>query len=97
VPAMVVSPFAKKNYVSHTVRDHTAVLKFLETKWNLGALTLRDANADNLMDCFDFSKTSFAEPPQLPAAALATATSECQPQPRPELNPQVRPRAASKS
>ena len=97
VPAMVVSPFSKKNYVSHTVRDHTAVLKFLETKWNLGALTLRDANADNLMDCFDFSKTSFAEPPQLPAAALATATSECQPQPRPELNPQVRPRAASKS
>ena len=28
--------------------------KFIETKWNLGALTYRDANADNLLDCFDF-------------------------------------------
>ena len=43
-----------RNYVSHVVHDHTSVLRFIETKFNLGALTRRDANASNLLDCFDF-------------------------------------------
>jgi hypothetical protein len=46
-------------------------LKLIETKWNLGALTYRDANADNLLDSVDFkSKPAFLEPPTLPAPAL---------------------------
>ena len=45
----------KPNYVSHVVHDHTSVLKLIETKWNLGALTFRDANADNLLDSLDFT------------------------------------------
>src|SRR5262249_47222813 len=54
------------------VRDHTAILKFIERKWNLGALTFRDANADDLFDCLDFSgQPPFLEPPVLPAPALA--------------------------
>ncbi len=79
VPSLVISPFAKKDYVSHVVHDHTSILKFIETKFNLGALTYRDANADNLRDCFDFTKASFAEPPTLPAPALADKASSCQP------------------
>jgi len=48
------------------------VLKFIERKWNLGALTLRDANADDLSDCLDFDNPpAFLEPPSLPAPALA--------------------------
>jgi len=35
VPAVIVSPYARRNYVSQTVRDHTAILKFIERKWNL--------------------------------------------------------------
>src|SRR5439155_22203552 len=54
VPAVVVSPYAQPHHVSHRVRDHTAILKFIETKWNIGALTYRDANADDLLDCLDF-------------------------------------------
>jgi phospholipase C len=74
VPAAVVSPYARPNHVSHVVRDHTAILRFIERKWNLGALTYRDANADDLFDCLDFHHPpAFLNPPTLPAAALAAA------------------------
>ena len=72
VPAVVVSPYARPNYISPVVRDHTAILKFIERKWNLGALTFRDANADDLFDCLDFvNPPAFLEPPTLPDPALA--------------------------
>jgi phospholipase C len=71
VPAVIVSPYARPNYVSSVVRDHTAILKFIERKWNLAALTHRDANADDLLDCLDFrSPPAFLVPPRLPAPAL---------------------------
>ena len=44
VPNVVISPWAKKDYVSHVFYDHTSVLKTIQTKWNLPALTYRDAN-----------------------------------------------------
>jgi phospholipase C len=53
VPAVIVSPYARRNYVSHHLHDHTSVLKLIETKWNIGALTYRDANASNLLDSLD--------------------------------------------
>ncbi len=43
VPLIVVSPFTKKNYVSHTIADSTAILKLIETRFNVPALTKRDA------------------------------------------------------
>ncbi len=71
VPAVIVSPYARRNYVSHVVHDHTSILKLVETKWNLPALTYRDANADNLLDSLDFiSKPAFLKPPKLPAPGL---------------------------
>ena len=81
VPAVIVSPYARPNYVSSKVRDHTAILKFIERKWNLGALTFRDANADDLSDCLDFNRPpAFVDPPALPAPALAgTNPPECTP------------------
>ncbi|RFU36318.1 hypothetical protein B7463_g113, partial [Scytalidium lignicola] len=53
VPAMVISPWSKKNHVSHMVYDHTSILALLETKWNLPAMTMRDANANNMLDFID--------------------------------------------
>ncbi len=79
VPAVVVSPFARRNHVSHKVRDHTAVLKLIETKWNLPALTFRDANADALLDCLDFHRPAFLEPPTLPAPGYAGESTHCTP------------------
>jgi phospholipase C len=71
VPAVIISPYARRDYVSHVVHDHTSVMKLIETKWNLPALTFRDANADNLLDSLDFSNPpAFAEPPKLAEPAL---------------------------
>jgi phospholipase C len=68
VPCVLVSPRAKAGYVSHVVHDHTSILKLIETKWNLPALTYRDANASNMLDSIDLKgKPAFADPPRLPA------------------------------
>jgi phospholipase C len=55
VPLVVISPWAKRNYVSHVVHDHTALTRFIEALFDLPALTARDANSDALFDMFDFS------------------------------------------
>ncbi len=72
VPVIVVSPYAKRNFVSHTVYDHTSILRFIETKFRLPALTSRDANADPMFDMFDFQANGgrgpWATPPELPEA-----------------------------
>jgi phospholipase C len=69
VPAGVVSPYSKKGFVSHTVYDHTSILKTVEEKWNLPALTRRDANANSMFDMVDLnSPPAFLTPPELPAA-----------------------------
>jgi len=69
VPAVVVSPWAKRDFVSHTVFDHTSVLRTIAVKWNLPALTLRDANANDLRDCLvRRGPAPFLEPPELAPA-----------------------------
>jgi phospholipase C len=55
VPLLIISPYAKKGYVSHNPSDHTSVLRFVETRYGLRALTSRDAAASDLMDNFDFN------------------------------------------
>jgi len=74
VPLTVVSPWARAGYVSHMVSDHTSILSFVEHKWNLPALTRRDANAWPLTDMFDTRRAAFLEPPSLPAAPSIDAT-----------------------
>jgi phospholipase C len=66
VPLIVVSPFAKKNYVSHTVMDYTAVLKLIETRFNLPSLTSRDAAQPDMTEFFDFNNVPWATPPTPP-------------------------------
>jgi phospholipase C len=78
VPAVVVSPWAKRDYVSSVVHDHTSILSFVEHKFNLPALTDRDGAADNLLDCLDFSGAPpFATPPTLPAPRNPTGQALC--------------------
>jgi phospholipase C len=72
VPLIVVSPWARPGYVSRVVQDLTSITAFIERKWNLPAMTYRDANAHPMTDYFDFSRPAFAEPPRLaPAPAPA--------------------------
>ena len=65
VPLMVVSPFAKKGYTSHVTSDHTSILRFIQARFELPALTKRDANASALLDYFDFQHPPFLTPPTL--------------------------------
>jgi phospholipase C len=67
VPFVMASPWVKPNYVSHTVADHTSILKFIEKRFNLPSLTRRDAAAHDLLDMFDFSQPALLTPPSLPA------------------------------
>ena len=63
VPLMVVSPYAKKHYVSHEVYDHTSILRFIQARHGLPAFTARDANAGAMMDLFDFQHPPFETAP----------------------------------
>jgi phospholipase C len=67
VPMMVVSPFTKKNYVSHTVTDSTAVLKMIESRFGLPNLNHRDAAGMDMSEFFDFKTKPWATPPTPPA------------------------------
>jgi phospholipase C len=71
VPVVVVSPFAKRHFVSHDVTDHTSILRFVERRFGLPALTRRDARANPMLGFFDFEHPSFERPPALPAAPLS--------------------------
>jgi phospholipase C len=66
VPALVISPRARRGYVDHTVYDHTSILRAIEWRWNLPSLTPRDAAAANIVQSLDF-----ASPPRLSAPAFS--------------------------
>ncbi|MGE5114297.1 MAG: alkaline phosphatase family protein [Acidobacteriaceae bacterium] len=66
VPLIVVSPFAKKGYVSHTVMDNTAILKFIETRFNLSNLTERDAAQPDMTEFFELTNIPNATSPSPP-------------------------------
>lgn len=65
VPFVVVSPFAKKGYVSHATYDHSSITRFIEAKFKVPAISNRDANADPLSDMFDFANPPFMTPPTI--------------------------------
>ncbi len=67
VPLIVISPFTKKNYVSHTVADYTAILKLIETRFGLPALTKRDAVQMDMTEFFNFTNPPWLTPPKPPA------------------------------
>jgi phospholipase C len=56
VPLIVVSPYAKHGYVSHQVYETAAPLTFMEKNFGLPNLGARDATANDLSDCFDYSQ-----------------------------------------
>jgi phospholipase C len=57
VPLIVVSPYVKAQYISHTQHDFGSILKFIETTFSLPSLGNADVLADDFSDCFDFNQT----------------------------------------
>jgi phospholipase C len=62
VPALLISPWARRGYIDHRVADTTSVLALIEARFGLKPLQQRDAQAYNLLDGFDFT-----QPPRAPA------------------------------
>ncbi len=75
VPAVIVSPYARPDSVLSEIFDHTSVLKLVEEKWNLPALTRRDAAASSPIGALDLAAPpAFISPPDLPAPSLTWGT-----------------------
>ncbi len=62
IPAVLVSPFARRGHVAHGVYDHTSILRLLEWRWGLEPLSVRDAQANNLATALDFSHRNLHAP-----------------------------------
>jgi phospholipase C len=67
VPVVVVSPFAQAHYVSHVTHDHTSITRFIETRFQLPALSARDAAAHPMLEFFNFQDPPFLRPPNFAA------------------------------
>jgi len=79
VPVVIVSPYAKKAFVSHSVYSHTSITRFIEAKFKLPALTARDANSDAFSDMFDWTSPPFVKPPSFTEPTVnASALKTCE-------------------
>ncbi len=67
VPLIVISPFSIPHYVSHTPRDHAALLRFIEDRFGIAPLTARDAASPSMWEFLNLASPSFLSPPTLPA------------------------------
>jgi phospholipase C len=54
IPAVIISPFAKRGFVDHTVYDTTSIMKLIETRFELRPVAERDAKANDLTNAFQF-------------------------------------------
>jgi phospholipase C len=78
VPAFVVSPYARRGVVDHTVLDFTSILRFVEDNWRIRPLAQRDANANSIASAFDFTappRDAVMIPAGSPAASKDAASS----------------------
>ena len=57
-PLVVISPYAKKNYVDHTQTDQASILRFIEDNWRTGRIgdASADATAGSVNAMFNFDK-----------------------------------------
>jgi phospholipase C len=79
LPFLVISPYARKNYVSHAVTDTTSILRFVEDNWDLGRIGDQsfDAMAGSILDMFDFNSAPRTKPVLLnPTTGLVTKKNQ---------------------
>jgi phospholipase C len=81
VPAVVVCPHSKPGGSTDVVHDHTSVLATIEAKWNLPALTRRDANAQDIMDFLDSGAPALLRPTGIVAPEPTGPSGPVQPSP----------------
>ncbi len=61
MPLVVISPWARENYVDHTLTDQSSILRFIELNWETGPIGggSFDADAGPLNQMFDFDNHAF--------------------------------------
>jgi phospholipase C len=79
IPNLIISPLARRGYVSHERFDHTSVLKFIEWRFGLPSLTIRDRVANNIADALNFGHPNanfrtYSVPPVVSAPCLPSGT-----------------------
>jgi phospholipase C len=68
IPAVVVSPYARRGHVDHSIYGFESILKMIRYRYGLPPLTPRDLYANNIAAAFDFEHPTFS-PPALPTPA----------------------------
>ena len=56
VPFILISPYAKENYVSNTIMSHTSILGFIDYNWNMPALNPLVSDSNLMLDMFNFNR-----------------------------------------
>src|SRR4051794_35723858 len=80
IPAVLVSPYARRGYVTHSTYGFESILKMIEYRYALQPLTTRDAYAPNIARAFDWRSKPRLDIPQLPDPA-AVIGHQCQNRP----------------
>ena len=78
LPLVIISPYARKGYISHTTYEFSSFLSFVEKRYHLPPLTARDRQANDMLDAFNFD--------QAPLPPMTLRTRSC------PLGPAVRER-----
>jgi phospholipase C len=62
IPLLIISPFARTNFVDHSLTDQTSIIRFIEDNWDLGRIGggSLDALAGSLFGAFDFKHPHFS-------------------------------------
>jgi phospholipase C len=64
LPFLVLSPYARRNFVDHSLQDMTSIIRFIEDNWSLGQIGDQsfDAEAGSILSAFDFSRPGVSQP-----------------------------------
>jgi phospholipase C len=94
LPLLLVSPWAKQNFIDHTQTEQTSIIRFIEDNWNLGQIGDQsfDARAQPLTNMFDFGSGGGKAPKVFvdPTTGLITSIGD-PPPPGPTVVPTVTP------
>lgn len=62
VGCLALGPYARPGSINSTPKSHVSLVRFCETVFHLPALNQRDASANDMTDCFDFTQTPIPPP-----------------------------------
>lgn len=90
VPCLVISPYARSGYISRVQHSHVSLVRFVEDTFGLPSINRRDAAADGMADCFDFTRTPAGPPSAVgPGPSRAPAHPSSPPPAPPTPPPQL--------